>query len=121
LIKLQDGEAQKLFTRCPHAQCGHVFETVNEVNQHMIFRHVSEPAILKETTASQYSPIGSTSTGCNPIAELTDRNLCTNCGIALANKPPDSKASPSGFSDISDDADAPMLIKEEVGVGDLFF
>lgn len=47
LIKVPDGEAQKMFSRCPHTQCGHVFETVNEVNNHIIFRHVTEPAVSK--------------------------------------------------------------------------
>lgn len=45
LIKVQDGEAQKMFSRCPHKQCGHIFETVNEVNNHLLFRHVDEAAV----------------------------------------------------------------------------
>lgn len=45
LIKVQDGEAKKMFTRCPHKNCGHLFETVNEVNHHMLFNHVTEPAV----------------------------------------------------------------------------
>ncbi|KAI6182803.1 hypothetical protein M3Y97_00420400 [Aphelenchoides bicaudatus] len=116
LIKVQDGEAQKMFTRCPHKQCGHLFETVNEVNHHLLFSHVEKPAIIKETTASQYSPIASSSTGTDPIPELKKSSLCTKCREPVVDKKPgDQKKGTTSpcYSDVSAEDDAPTLIKED--------
>ncbi|KAI6203297.1 hypothetical protein M3Y94_00540000 [Aphelenchoides besseyi] len=121
--------------RCPHKQCGHIFRSVSEVNNHLIFRHVDEKAVLTENTASQSSSVKTTSTACDPIPEIP--LLCRKCsspirdvdaggnGIKSSAKNSNisdgvdlnstneirATRSPTPFSDISDDA--PTLIKEE--------
>ncbi|KAI6178624.1 C2H2-type domain-containing protein [Aphelenchoides besseyi] len=121
--------------RCPHKQCGHIFQSVSEVNNHLIFQHVDEKAVLTENTASQSSSVQTTSTACDPIPEI--QFCCRKCSSPLRdidtsengsksavknsnisdgvdlNSTNEIRASrsPTPFSDISDDA--PTLIKEE--------
>ncbi|KAI6241338.1 hypothetical protein M3Y99_00360200 [Aphelenchoides fujianensis] len=114
-----ENEPPRPLTRCPHKQCGHIFQSVSEVNHHLIFRHVTEKAVITENTATQSTRPSLKSAGCDPIPELPV--LCANCNNSLgdskpaevktegAEKPP--ARSPTPFSDISDDA--PTLTKEE--------
>uniref|UniRef100_A0A915DZY7 C2H2-type domain-containing protein n=1 Tax=Ditylenchus dipsaci TaxID=166011 RepID=A0A915DZY7_9BILA len=100
--------------RCPHKQCGYRFESMSEVNTHLVMGHADTRATMCEAIATQTDPIETTCMGVQTCEPEPQERLCSKCKQSTSTDQDDSsKMCPSSNT-------AVQKITEEKSLQDLF-